>query len=337
MTTGPGSSSPDPTSALRALMERGQFREALEAWSGTADAAVRTRPEVELIAATAATRIGDYGLATTLAEATHDRFRARGDRDGRMRAVNLLGAIAWEQGRLDDAERCFGEALELARALDDTLMAAHASNNLASVAHLRSRPEVALSLYRTALLAYQRLGDRRGTSQTYHNLGLVFREMDDWGDAERAAHEAVRHAEQVGENSLLVLAVSGRAELHIDRGEAVLATRELARATLMAQQVNDTVGQAELKRLEARLALRQSRDAEALALAQTGRRQAAALGITQLEGECIGLEAVALKRLGRRHDADLARIEATALFARLGATGLGARLEQEWAAGPATT
>jgi hypothetical protein len=64
--------------------------------------------------------------------------------------------------------------LELARQLDDTLMAAHASNNLASVAHLRGEPETSLSLYRVALLAYQRLGDRRGTAQTYHNLGLSF-------------------------------------------------------------------------------------------------------------------------------------------------------------------
>ena len=56
-------------------------------------------------------------------------------------------------------------------------MAARASNNLASLAQLGERPEVALSLYRSALISYQRLGDRRGMAETHHNLGLVFRQL----------------------------------------------------------------------------------------------------------------------------------------------------------------
>jgi tetratricopeptide (TPR) repeat protein len=226
--TEPNPISDDPARELRQLVEAGRYREALDAHQ-RAEPAARP-PELDLLAATAATRLGDFGTSVTLAESALEHFRARADSDGRMRAMNLLGAVAFEQGRLEDAERCFGEALELARVVEDTRMAANASNNLASVAHLRNRSDLALSLYRTALLAYQRLGDRRGTAQTYHNLGLTFRQQREWMDAEAAALQAVRHAEEVGEGGLMALAVMGRAEIHLDRAELDLARQELTRA-----------------------------------------------------------------------------------------------------------
>ncbi len=329
MTT-PSSAADDPARELRQLVEAGRFREALEAHQRAQDPAVRARPEVELFAATAATRLGALTLATSLAESALQRFRARADGDGRMRAVNLLGAIAWEHGRLDDAERCFGEALELARSLDDTLMAAHASNNLASVAHLRNRSELALSLYRSALLAYQRLGDRRGTAQTYHNLGLVFRHMAYWSDAEAAALQAVRHAEQVGEGSLLALTIMGRAEISLDRGELDLARRELERAIELARNARDEVGLAEAGRLQAALALREGRLRDAWEQARAAREQAASLGVLQIQAECLAIEALALKRSGRETEAAERRAAALAGFGRLGAEELAVRFEKEW-------
>ena len=144
-------------------------------------------PGTVLRDATAAMRQGNLPGAAALAAAAEARFRARGDADGRMRAENLLGAVAFETGQVGEAERYFGAALELAHGLDDSLMTARASNNLASVAHLTGRPELALSLYRTALLSYQRLGDRRGMAETTHNLGIAFRQLQQWTEAERAA------------------------------------------------------------------------------------------------------------------------------------------------------
>jgi tetratricopeptide (TPR) repeat protein len=318
--------SDDPARELRQLVDAGRFREALDVHQRVEPA--RRRPEGELLAATAATRLGEFGTSVTLAESALEHFRARADSDGRMRAMNLLGAVAFEQGRLEEAERCFGEALELARVVDDTRMAANASNKLASVAHLRNRPDLALSLYRTALLAYQRLGDRRGTAQTYHNLGLTFRQQHDWMDAEAAALQAVRHAEEVGEGSLMALAVMGRAEIHLDRGELDLARQELSRGERLCREAHDEVGLAEVARLRALLALKEGKYAVALDLALAGREVAAKYGILQLQAECASAAAVALQRLGRDEDAGLRRQEATRLFERLGAEKLLVEMEE---------
>src|SRR4029079_9226972 len=100
---------------------------------------------------------------------------------------------------------------------------------MSSAAHLQGGSNEAAALYREALLGYQRLGDRRGTAETYHNLGLSFRQIAAWNGAEAPRTRALRHAEIVAERSLLALAVMGRAELELGRGQYDIARRELAR------------------------------------------------------------------------------------------------------------
>ena len=309
----------DPTTELRVLLAGGRFREALELYRGRV-AVVRAQPEASLLAATAATRLGELPVAAELAERALGDFAGRADTDGRMRAVNLVGAIAFEHGRLADAESAFALALDLARGRADGLMAARASNNLASVAHLRGDAGVALSLYRQALLEYQRLGDRRGTAETYHNLGLTFRDMAAWPDAHGATAEAVRHAEQLGEPALMALAILGQAELQVEAGEWTLAQHGIARAADLSLQAGDALGGAEAGRLRARLALGTGDVAGALAEAEMAGSIAAEHGSLLLEGECGALATQALVLLKRPAQAAAWRQRSADIFTRLGAT-----------------
>jgi tetratricopeptide (TPR) repeat protein len=249
-----------------------------------------------------------------------------------MRAENLLGAVAWEAGQVGDAERCFGTALELAHGLDDSLMTARASNNLASVAHLTGRPDLALSLYRTALLSYQRLGDRRGMAETSHNLGIAFRQLGQWTDAERAAEEAVRHADQSGDAALRGLALVGLAELHLELKAWPLAEREIERAAFLAADGKDPIGVAEAGRLRALLHLGLGHAVAALREALAARDEAHRLGTALLEAECTSVAARAARALGNGDQAEGLRAEAEAGLTRLGAAGLLERLRKQWGA-----
>ena len=321
--------SDDLTDQLRELVRTGRFREALEAYRRTGDAGARA--DARLFAATAATRLGELDLAEGLAAEAVQRFADRGDFDGRMRGLNLLGVIGFERGRLAEAEQRLSEALSIAYRLDDSLLAARASNNLASVAHLRGRPEEAVGLYRGALLGYQRLGDRRGTAETYHNLGLTYRQLADFDEAEKAVTQAVRHAESVGEPTLMALTSGGRAELRIEQGDVALAHPELERASRMAQLAGDVIGVAELQRIRAVAAWREGRAAEALAEAEAGRRTAEEHDVALLRAECAALAALAHRALRAPEAAEKRRAEAVALFQKLGAVTLLVRFEEAWA------
>src|SRR5262245_27171071 len=170
----------EPTRELRTLVAANRFHDALDHFQRDESGSLRHLADAELLAATAATRVGRDALGEELASDATWRFFRRGDEDGRMRTANLLGAIYWKRGHLKEAERCFGEALGLAHRLDDGLLLARASNNLALLHHLRGNATAALPLFRVALLSFQRLGDRRGTAETYHNLGLAHRHVKAW-------------------------------------------------------------------------------------------------------------------------------------------------------------
>jgi tetratricopeptide (TPR) repeat protein len=247
-----------------------------------------------------------------------------------MRSLNLLGAIHFERGNMTEAGQCFAEALRLGRQLGDSLMLARACNNLASVAQLQGRSDEAAELYRGALLAYQRLGDRRGMAETYHNLGMVYRQAGEFREAEDAVNDAVRHANVVGERSLLALVLAGRAELSVERGDPALAQRELVRAGHLAREASDAIGAADVTRVEALAALRQENWQPALNQAEAARSVALAHGSAQLAAECAGIAARALRALGRTEEANDLRSQAERGFRELGATILLERLELEW-------
>ena len=317
--------------ALRNLLGAGRFQEALEQFRQASAVPDSRRPDVQLLAATAATRVGQLDLGTNLGIEALGQFSTRGDRDGRMRTLNLLGAIHWEQGRIAEAQWCFADALHLARQLEDSLMLARASNNLASVAHLQGRSDEAAALYRGALLAYQRLGDRRGLAETYHNLGFAYRQAGELRESESAADNAVRHAEVVGEPALLALVLGAKAELSIERGDHALAERELERAAEYADRSGDEIGRAEVHRVEALNALYRRTWNLALTHAANGQQVALEYGSVLLAAECAGIAARAFKGLGQPGEAADYRMQAEAGFRQLNATSLLEQLARDLA------
>ena len=308
---------PDLLRELRGLLAGGRFREVLSRHqaAGTGPSV----PEAALTAATAATRLGELETADALAQDALGRFRARVDEDGRMRSLNLLGAIAFERGELTLASQRFAGALAAARVLDDHQMTARALNNLASVTHLRGDMAAAVSLYREALLSYQQMGDRRGSAETYHNLGLVYREAGNLEEAERAGEHAVRHATLSGGAELLGLVLAGRAETALAGGDLPLAEEALGRADALATEADDAAGRAEIRRIQALLALGRGDGALALQHALAALERAEILGSRLLQAESTAVAAQALDLLDRREEAAGRQAEARQLFASLGA------------------
>ena len=319
---------PDDTRPLRELVGAGRFRDALD-WFRTTGSDL-PRPEWALLAATAATRLGEFALGESLAGQALDRYRQRADQDGQMRALNLRGAIAFEEGRLPEAQPAFATVLTLARELEDGRMAARASNNLGSVVHLQGSEEEALELFRGAMLEHQRLGDRRGAAEAYHNLGIAYRQLGAWQLAENAANQAVRHAELIGDPSLIVLVLCGRAEVDLEREDWNLARQRLDRAATLARRAGDEIGLTDAQRLTAQADLSEGDTARAATESVAVHARAQHLGSALLSAECAALAALATRRIGRLQEAERYRASALEGFERLGAARLRERFVAEW-------
>ncbi len=320
---------PGPAMAMEHAVTTGDFSGALEQFHRF-DPAVRELPQVELLAATAAARLGDWQQATTLGLSILEHSRRNDDPDGRMRALNLLGALAFERGVLDDAEAQLLEALTLARQLEDREVGPRILNNLASLAHVQGRIPEALERYHEAITLYQAEGNDRGLAETYHNIGMVQRQEKAWSEVHDAIRHAMRHALVVAEASLLALVHMGSAELYLDRRDFQRAQEQIDAAGRLLDGVQNQLGEAELERLRALLELEQGNPESAHRHALAGEAVAAAGGSPLLESECAAVGAAALQRLGddkaqTKHD----RVVET--MKELGASQPLERFERQWA------
>ena len=139
----------------------GEWSDALQILRELGDVA-RAHPELATMRADAELRTGHPREARQWLTQTLPLIERSGDRSALRRAVNQLGVAEIELGALDNAERLFGDALELARIDGDDLLVAHATNNMGAIANIRGRRDEALALYQLAIPAYQRLGNVAG-------------------------------------------------------------------------------------------------------------------------------------------------------------------------------
>lgn len=270
-------------------------------------------------------RRGDLAAAGREAAAVFDRTVEGSPERGE--AAQLLGGIAFELGRLGEAERHFEAAMTAARASGDAHLAARASTNLGSIAHLRGKDTLAINLYRSALLVWQGLGHSSGIAQASHNLALVFRQQGDLGAAASASARAVRAACLSGDPGLEGTVRLGEAEVALAVGALDRATIELQAARRCAEAAGDGLGRAEVARIEGAIALARGQYATALRRAGLGQRRALRLGGLQCASECAEL-AFRASVLLRRVRSARRFYEAAALgYARLSAHPALRRLE----------
>ncbi len=257
--------------------------------------------EVTLDAVMAAARRGDYAVAIALAEAARTALPA-GDR-GLVRLANLLGGIAFEQGKLAAAETWFEEAIRGARAHRDAVLGARATNNLAMVAQLRGKRTLAVSLYRGALTVWREVGDAMGEAQALHNLALLHLEAGNLPAAALAARRAVRRAREHGDAALQGIVLLGRAQVALRMGELESAAADIAAGRHRSRESADALGLTEAARLLGALAMAEGRHRDAFRLARLAHRRARRLGAEQLAAECAELSARTCRLLERPEEA----------------------------------
>lgn len=259
--------------------------------------------------------------------------RERSDTSALLRAINLSGIAAFEQGSADAAARRFESLMELAEAEGSTDMMARAANGLGSVSVLKGSHEEALSYFRLAGPLYERQERIRGLAQLHHNFGICFRDLGRHDDAVGSFREATRLSESIGYEFLAGLSRAQRAEVELMKGDVDFA-RQLARRGLeQIRDVGDPISEAEALRV---LGVAESRSGadrgEGRRHLEEALRLARRTSSTLLEGE---VERDLARLLLEEGDLDEARgrlERAVALFDRAGATAYRADCRDELAA-----
>jgi len=304
---------------LQGLAQQGRYREVVDRITALPSGIAESRSPLALLAAESFGRLGEDDGAARWAARALELARTQRDSPTELRSVHLQGAIAWQRGALDEAERHFHRVLELARTLRDVAAEARAFNNLGILQNLRGDPEEALATYQLALAAYQQAGNLRGIAETHTNLEISWLAMGNARRARDAADEAVRLAREVGDATLLAVALVARAEANLAIGDPDLAAAELLRAEETYVGVRFGAGLAEVRRLQAAVARARENLLEARRLLEAARTLAPQGASPDTQAEIERDLGDVLAALGDGAGARAARERALALFRRLGA------------------
>ena len=172
------------------------------------------------------------------------RCRACDDAQSTAHMLLVLGALDYGRGEFARATSRLTEALALARALPDPVVAALASADvlaeLGTAAHGQGRLDLALAHHQEALRLHREAGFTYGLMHSLVDLGDVTRDLGDAAGAAARYHEALPLARRWGQRRVVIWALEGLAGALAATGHAVLA------ATLFgaAERSRETTGTA---------------------------------------------------------------------------------------------
>jgi len=239
----------EPLEQAQRLADTGRYAELLSYLEHRTHEEVSQSPTLALLIGIAHARLGrlDVGKHWVLVSLKH--AKEQGDRAVEVRALNVYGAIALEQGGIEEAMDFFTRAQGEAMRDGELATVGRCANNLGIIANMQGDYGRAVGSYTLAMAAYQQAGLEHGVAETHHNLGITHRDRGCIPDAIQAADRAVQEADRLGNDALKAQALAGRAEIRLVAGQPELAVREAERALALHQQLGDAVLQTEDQRI----------------------------------------------------------------------------------------
>jgi len=297
-----------------------QYRKAVElrrALGNRRGVATSLRNLANVLATTG--KFDDAAAALAQARALHVELD---DRAGLAAVENELGLLAEERGDYHGALDAFRRALQAWRAVEDAHGTAQALNNIGFADYQLGAYDDAQVYWQQAAEAYAALGEQTGRIRTEQNLGLLATARGDWPRARRLLQHSLSAAEQqqmleevaVSRRNLAELELlqghyaesigqarqagelfrqredaRGRIDVDLLRIQALMQAHALAEAQRLLGEQREALAQASSEQraiaylLQAQLAVRAGRAAQAAPALRQARQLAEASGVRQLQ------------------------------------------------------
>src|SRR5439155_532404 len=205
---------------------------------------------------------------------------------------------------------------------------AAAGNHAEVIEYLGTRAGRELELSPSLALLY---GTAQGVAECRHNLAITYREQGALDRALAEADRAVAQAEAAGDRTLWAMALRGRAEIRVVRGEVGLARRELDLVREIRTRLPNPVAEAEDLRIAAMMLAAEDQLVAAERALREAIGRAEAHHRPLLQAEATRDLCLVLRRSGRKADAQAAARAAKGIFVQLGAEQEIRKLAgQEW-------
>lgn len=145
------------------------------------------------------------------------------DLGGEAHALNWIGIAEQSIGNLDGSEGLYGRARVRAAQAGDDLLVAMVDQNLGTIANIRGTLDLALQSYESSLHRFRALGLVGHEARLLNNMGMLYTDLEDWANAERA-YEGARKVCIATED------FGYQQRIEVNQAELWIARKELGKA-----------------------------------------------------------------------------------------------------------
>jgi predicted ATPase len=170
---------------------------------------------------------GDLETAGAAAGRLQLQAQERGDQTSVALALNMFGYVTAMDGNVMKAEKCFEEALRIARTVEDGYLIQVVASNLGDIALQQDQPNRAGTFFEESLRFARARRDLGASALVLLNLGLLRLRLDDLSGARQAYHDGLAIARDLALRDLVDLALEGIAAATAADGDPGLAARLL--------------------------------------------------------------------------------------------------------------
>jgi predicted ATPase/DNA-binding XRE family transcriptional regulator len=220
---------------------RGYMREGRDwlekALSSADDGPSAARAKALNVAGAIAYQQGDVGAARELFEKSIGVSRKLGDEGYFSRTACNLANIMLDLGEYDRARDLFEQCLLIDRKLGEKSRLAYSLGGLADVYYSTGDLDKSADYYGRSLRLHRELDDRRSVALTLHNMGEISLKQDGPNAAENLYRESLEMAREIDDKWLIVQMLPGLASLVARQGHQERAVSVLAAADALRREI----------------------------------------------------------------------------------------------------
>ncbi|MEG3847507.1 tetratricopeptide repeat protein [Microcoleus sp. herbarium19] len=157
-------------------------------------------------------------------------------------ALLMMGSLHRDVSNWNEAERCFQQALEIARKEDKKSDVATALGMLGSIERNRGNWDEAERLFRQSLALRTELGDRAGMASCWASLGSIERNRGNWDEAERLYRQCLEVETELGDRAGMASSWGVLGNIECNRGNWDEAERLFRQCLAIETELGDRAG-----------------------------------------------------------------------------------------------
>jgi putative nucleotidyltransferase with HDIG domain len=232
------------------LKNAGQWQQAIEVYAAVFRSSVQERDlknllEAVLRAGFCHRALGNNELAVEYFELGYTIADLNGIRSTAGRALNGLATFHHTHGDLEQAERYYNLARDVALDGEDYLVTANIDQNLGALHNVRGDLAHALSAYQSALASFREAGHTKALPGVLNNLGMLHIDLGQFEQAAACLEEALQLAQDNGNVVTEAIVQVNRTELLIGRGDLDAARSTCDAAFEIFSRLGEHSGRAE--------------------------------------------------------------------------------------------